>query len=172
MHSNLILDVHKLVNNFVSDSRGLVGFSLTLTKLPVMNDRSDDLLRLRPEIPSARISPNMSDEERFQNQTLRPIIKFQNALLMAAFRNYVTKHKNSFFELELAKRMEFIENAIQKDIKFRNSLKGMIIGQFAVEEYLVYITNSSSLNKRMMNMVINRLKDQIQLFEPVVLVEQ
>lgn len=137
-----------------------------------MNDRSDDLLRLRPEIPSARISPNMSDEERFQNQTLRPIIKFQNALLMAAFRNYVTKHKNSFFELELAKRMEFIENAIQKDIKFRNSLKGMIIGQFAVEEYLVYITNSSSLNKRMMNMVINRLKDQIQLFEPVVLVEQ
>ena len=61
--------------------------------------------------------------------------------------------------------MEYIERAIQKDIKFRNSLKGMIIGQFTVEEYRDYITNSSALNKRMMNMVVERLKDQIQLLE-------
>ena len=31
--------------------------------------------------------------------------------------------------------MLYIENAIQKDINFRNSLKGMIIGQFTIEEY-------------------------------------
>lgn len=135
-----------------------------------MNDRSDDLLSLRPEIPSARISPNMSDEERFQNQTLRPIIKFQNDLLLAAFRNYTAKHKNSFYELDLGKKLEYIENAIQKDIKFRNSLKGMIIGQFTVEEYQDYILNSSALNKRMMNMVIARLKDQVQIFDVAVLV--
>lgn len=135
-----------------------------------MNDRSDDLLSLRPEIPSARISPNMSDEERFQNQTLRPIIKFQNDLLLAAFRNYTAKHKNSFYELDLGKKLEYIENAIQKDIKFRNSLKGMIIGQFTVEEYQDYILNSSALNKRMMNMVIARLKDQVQIFDAAVLV--
>ena len=44
----------------------------------------------------------------------------------------------------------YIENAIHKDMKFRNSLKGMIIGQFTVEEYDRYIENSSALNKRMM----------------------
>ncbi len=130
-----------------------------------MNNRSLDLLGLRPEIPSARVSGDMSDEERFQNQTLRPIIKFQNPLLLAAFRNYVGKHKNAYYELDLTKRLEYIENAIQKDIKFRNSLKGMIIGQFTLDEYELYITNSSALNKRMMNMVINRLKDQVQVFE-------
>ena len=135
-----------------------------------MNDRSEDLLSLRPEIPSARISPNMSDEERFQNETLRPVIKFQNDLFVAAFRNYVSKHKNAFYDLELDKRLEYIENAIQKDIKFRNSLKGMVIGQFAIEEYQRYIQNSSALNKRMMKMVIARLKDQIQLFNLEVLV--
>jgi hypothetical protein len=135
-----------------------------------MNDRSNDLLRFRPEIPSARVTDNMSEEERFQNQTLRPIIKFQNTLLLAAFGNYISKHKNGFHELGLAKRMDFIENAIQKDIKFRNSLKGMIIGQFTIEEYEGYINNSSALNKRMMNMVIERLKDQIQVFEAVMLV--
>jgi hypothetical protein len=130
-----------------------------------MNDRSNDLLRFRPEIPSARFSENMSDEERFQNQTLRPIIKFQNVLLLAAFSNYISKHKNGFHELGLEKRMDFIENAIQKDIKFRNSLKGMIIGHFTLEEYEAYIKHSSALNKRMMNMVIERLKDQVQIFE-------
>ena len=136
-----------------------------------MNERSLDLLSFRPEIPSARVSPNMTNEERFQNQTLRPVIKFQNSLLIAAFKNYIRKHKNSFYELDPVRRLEYIENAIQKDIKFRNSLKGMIIGQFTLEEYDHYITNSSALNKRMMNMVIDRIKDQVQVFEMPALVE-
>lgn len=135
------------------------------------NHRSPYLLQIRPEIPSARITDTMSNDERFQNKTLRPIIKFQNALLIAAFGNYIAKHKNTFYDLSLQKRMGYIENAIQKDIKFRNSLKGMIIGQFTVEEYETYIKNSSALNKRMMNMVVERLINQIQLFEREALVQ-
>lgn len=132
-----------------------------------MNDRSNDLLKVRPEIPSAKITSNTSSDERFQNQTLRPVIKFQNPLLIEVFRNYVNKHKGEFYELSVEKKLAFIENAIQKDIKFRNSLKGMIIGQFVIEEYMVYIENSSALNKRMMNIVINILQDQVQLFEKI-----
>ena len=107
----------------------------------------------------------MSRDEHFQNATLRPVIKFQNDLLIAAFRNYVHKHKNFFYGLTTPKKLGYIEHAIQKDMKFRNSLKGMVIGHFTVEEYETYIQNSSALNKRMMNMVIERLKDQVQLFE-------
>ena len=51
-------------------------------------------------------------------------------------------------------------------MKLRNSIKGMIIGQFTVEEYGIYIENLSALNKRMMNLVKERLISQIQLFEP------
>lgn len=130
-----------------------------------MDTRTKDLLEMRPEIPSAKITDFMSADEKFQNQTLRPVILLQNDLLIEAFRNYVSKHKGLFYTLSLPKRLNYIENAIQRDIKFRNSLKGMIIGQFTVEEYLVYIENSSSLNKRMMNTVIERLKDQVQLLE-------
>ena len=130
-----------------------------------MNDRSHTLLGLRPEIPSATKSEDMCSDERFQNHTLRPIIKLQNPLLLSVFANYIAKYKNSFHTLTIEKRLAFVENAIQRDIKFRNSLKGMIIGQFTVEEYELYIQNSSALNKRMMNMVIERLKDQIQFFE-------
>ncbi|WBL23927.1 MULTISPECIES: glyoxalase [unclassified Zunongwangia] len=130
-----------------------------------MNPRDYQLTQLRPEIPSAKVSENMSAEEKFQNGTLRPIVKLQNDLLVAAFRNYITKHKNAFYELGIDKRLMYIENAIQRDIKFRNSLKGMIIGQFTIEEYQSYIENSSALNKRMMNLVRQRLQDNIQLLE-------
>ena len=130
-----------------------------------MTPRDINLLELRPEIPSARITKNMSADERFQNETLRPVAKLQNELLLAAFRNYINKHKNKFYELKLEKRLEYIENTLQRDIKFRNSLKGMIIGQFTLEEYARYIENSSALNKRMMNIVRERLQSNIQLLE-------
>lgn len=136
----------------------------------IMNDRSQKFIQIRPSIPSARILPNMSSDEHFQNETLRPILKLQNDLLLASFQNYIVKTKNAFYELKLDRRMDYIANAIQKDIKYRNSLKGMVIGQFTLEEYEIYIKNSSALNKRMMNMVIKRLQDQIQFFEKVVLV--
>lgn len=130
-----------------------------------MDSRSKRLVDIRPDILKAHFNNQMGFDERFQNQTLRPVIKLQNLLLVEAFKNYANKHKSVFYGLPLEKKMEYIERAIQKDIKFRNSLKGMIIGQFTVEEYRKYITNSSALNKRMMNIVVERLKDQIQLFE-------
>ncbi len=136
-----------------------------------MDSRSNYLTGIRPELKQSLFHDDMSSDERFQNQTLRPIIKFQNPLLLEVFKNYARKHKGTFYDLAIEKRLEYIENSIQKDIKFRNSLKGMIIGQFTVEEYQIYIQNSSALNKRMMNIVIERLKDQVQLLEEEVLVQ-
>ncbi|SHH59390.1 glyoxalase [Winogradskyella jejuensis] len=129
-----------------------------------METRSKLLLNIRPQIPSAKIYDTMSNDEAFQNKTLRPIIKMQHDLLIAVFRNYIAKRKHVFYDLTLPKQMAYIENAIHKDMKFRNSVKGMIIGQFTVEEYELYIKNSSALNKRMMNIVKERLVDSIQLF--------
>lgn len=129
-----------------------------------MNTRKTKLLELRSEIPSAVLKDNMSEDEYFQNAVLRPIIKFQNDLLNAAFVNYICKHKNLFHALSTEKRVHYIENAILKDHKFRNSLKGTVIGLFTTEEYAVYIKNSSALNKRMMQMVKDRLISNLQLF--------
>ncbi|WP_460218891.1 glyoxalase [Psychroserpens sp. MEBiC05023] len=131
-----------------------------------MNDRSTNLKSIRPTIASAQVNDYMSAEECFQNATLRPIIKMQNHLLIVVFKNYITKRKNVFYDLSLPKRIAYIEHAIHKDMKFRNSVKGMIIGQFTVEEYELYILNSSALNKRMMNIVKERLVSNIQLFVP------
>jgi len=135
-----------------------------------MSDRDTHLLRVRPEIASAKVTKHMSEGEKFQNAVLRPIIKLQNPLIVAMFKNYIKKYKNAFHQLQGQKRFDYIENAVQKNMKFRNSLKGVIIGQFTLEEYGKYIQHSSALNKRMMSMVVERLKDQMQLFEEATLV--
>lgn len=131
-----------------------------------MDSRTNNLINLRPEIKAAKLNDLMSIDERFQNTTLRPVIKLQADLFIAVFKNYVAKHKNVFYDLSLEKRMDYIENAIHKDMKFRNSLKGMVIGVFTVDEYNLYIQNSSALNKRMMHLVKERLLDSVQLLEP------
>ncbi len=129
-----------------------------------MESRDQFLLELRGE-NLGLVNSQSSADEKFQNETLRPILKLQNDLFVAVFKNYIFKFKNVFYAYSIDKKLLFIENAIQKDVKFRNALKGIVIGFFTIAEYTAYIENSSSLNKRMMNMLIERIKSQIQLLE-------
>jgi hypothetical protein len=129
-----------------------------------MDARDTHVLELRGET-FGTITSQSSCEEIFQNRTLRPILKTQNDLFIQVFINYAIKQKNAFFSLTPEKKMSYIENVIQRDIKFRNALKGMIIALFTLEEYADYIRISSNLNKRMMNMLVERLKSQMQLIE-------
>lgn len=129
-----------------------------------METRDNTIVSFRGEI-FGNSEIQSSTEEKFQNETLRPILKIQNDLLVAVFINYAVKQKNVFFDLTPEKKMDYIENVIHRDIKFRNSLKGIILGLFTISEYNEYIQNSSNLNKRMMNLLIERLKSQLQILE-------
>ena len=139
-------------------------------KPDMMNERSLSLKKIRPPISSAKITLVMTEEERFQNVTLRPILKLQNDLFLHIFKDYIIKRKNVFYQLSIEKRLKYITHSIQKDLKFQNILKGIIIGQLTIEEYDSYAKNSSALNKRIMAMLIKRLQDQIQYFEKEVLI--
>ena len=130
-----------------------------------MNDRHIDLLKIRPKINKVKDFPNMSDDERFQNETIRPILKLQNPLFILVFKNYIEKRKRVFYDLSLDKKIIYIESSIVKDQNFQNSLKGIIIGHFTVAEYRQYLLYFSSLNKRMMNMLVKRLQNQIEVFD-------
>jgi hypothetical protein len=128
-----------------------------------MDQRDAFLKEFRGETIGS-ITDQSSSDELFQNQVLRPILKLQNDLFIASFINHLGKNRIDFNAFSVEKKLTTIENLIQKDIKFRNALKGMIMGLFTTEEYALYIKNSSSLNKRMMGMLIERLKSQVQLF--------
>lgn len=127
-----------------------------------MNSRDRFIKEFRGEALGA-ITSETSEEEYFQNQTLRPILKLQNDIFIALFKNYIIKSKADFENYTIDKKMQFIDVSVQNDMKFRSLLNGIIIGIFTVDEYLMYAINSSNINKRMITMLIERLKDQIQL---------
>ncbi|MBF4984411.1 hypothetical protein FNJ87_08750, partial [Nonlabens mediterrranea] len=72
---------------------------LNFKKPYIMNNRDEYLVALRPEIPNARVSDEMSIDEQFQNRTLRPIAKLQHDLLIAVFHNYIKKHILMFLDI-------------------------------------------------------------------------
>ena len=127
-----------------------------------MDQRDAFLKKFRGETIGT-VTHQSSSDELFQNEVLRPVLKLQNDLFIASFINHLGKNRIDFNSFSVEKKLATIENLIQKDIKFRNALKGMIIALFTIDEYELYIKNSSSLNKRMMGMLIERLKSQVQL---------
>lgn len=128
-----------------------------------MNKRDTFLQEFRGQTIGS-VTTQSTTEESFQNEVLRPILKLQNDLFVASFSHYINKNKADFHNYSINKKESVIENAIQKDTKFRNLLKGMIVGLFTMEEYSAYANNTSNINKRMMSMLLERLKSQVQLF--------
>jgi hypothetical protein len=104
-----------------------------------------------------------SEEEVFQNATLRPILKLQNDLIVLVFQNYVNQIKLPFNGFTVEKKMSSIATIISKDIQLQNTLKGIVIGLFTSEEYHHYSKTISNSNKRIKAMLIERLQSQLQL---------
>ena len=129
-----------------------------------MNARDTFLNQFRGQTIGS-LTAESTTEESFQNIVLRPILKLQNDLFVALLINYIDKNTPGFYSKTIDVKLTLIENAIQKDIQFRNVMKGIIIGLFTADEYVIYAKNSSNINKRMMSMLAERLKSQVHLFE-------
>lgn len=129
-----------------------------------MSNRDHFINTLRGET-LGEINTQTSDEELFQNQTLRPILKLQNDLYIEIFKYYIKKNKLPFGAFSIDKKLVYIEKTIFNDNKFRNLLIGITIGFLKIEEYILYSKNASALNKRIITMLIERLKSQVQLLD-------
>ncbi len=111
------------------------------------------------------ITDQSSVEEQFQNEVLRPILKLQNDLIILSFQNYLSVNKINFNSFTVDKKVTLIENSIHKDSKLRDIFKGIIIGLFTSNEYFLYSKNASNINKRIITMLVERLKSQVQILE-------
>ncbi len=124
-------------------------------------NRDEQLLALRPSI-QANITENPENSPgHFQNATLRPILKLQNALLLQIFKHYLQKTKGGFFQMAPPKQLEFIANSIRSDLRFRNQLTGIVIGHFTEAEYAVFAEHEQELSRRIADLLIQRLGDQV-----------
>ena len=118
----------------------------------------------RPELVNL-VNKNTTEVEKFQNEVLRPIIKMQHHLLISFFENYIKKRKIDFTSLSEEKKKNKIKSVYDKDINFKNLILGLIVGHFSVNEYLYYTQNSSEFNKRVLQIIIQRLQNSISDFK-------
>ncbi len=120
-----------------------------------MKKRSEELLALRPIIfLEEETSKPM---EKFQNQVLRPILKYQHEL-------WILEVKQSLFFIQIkTKRLkgfeyrEAIKSVIAKTSDLKNRYIGIVTGLFTADEYSFYLENKSEINKRIVQMVTERI---------------
>ena len=117
--------------------------------------------KVRPKLPESLIEGHLKEEELFQNMVLRPVIKMQHDVLILRVKSYFTSKRVMFNVMDKKKRTSAIEQAFLGDNAFKKEIQGMILGQLNVDEFQGYLKNERSMNKRIIQMVRNRMLDSL-----------
>ncbi|WGH75671.1 glyoxalase [Tenacibaculum tangerinum] len=115
----------------------------------------DPKLSIRPIL---EVSSNTADE-RFQNETLRPILKLQHSLLLKLYFTSMQQQKWKVENMSEERFQEHVNASLSKDISLRNQVIGLVIGMFTDEEFEIYQPKKNEFNKRIMGMAKKRIID-------------
>mgnify|MGYP000076616527 CR=1 FL=1 len=107
------------------------------------------------------VNSQTTDIERFQNKVIRPIIKMQHELVITLFKDYLLKKKINFNSFAKEKKILKIQSILKTDSKFKTLLLGCILGHFSIEELKTYISKPSEFNKRVSQIITQRLIDSL-----------
>lgn len=119
--------------------------------------RNESLLRsIRPKL-ELPVNDQMTDIEKFQNETLRPVLKFQNDLLVALVNDAPhfnqIKHHVSTMEEYKSEVISFLK----QQSALKNQIIGLVVGYFSLSEYAFYSTQKNELNRRIVQMAGERV---------------
>jgi hypothetical protein len=119
-----------------------------------------DKIQIRPKITSI-VNDEMKPDEIFQNNTIRPVVKLQHEIIFMRLNK--TLSKSDFTNLSESQKKMFIQTTLFKNIALRNEIIGMISGCFTNDEYDFYLLNYSSINKRIIKIIIERIISTLKI---------
>ncbi len=117
--------------------------------------------KVRPKLPDAITEGELKEEELFQNMVLRPVVKMQHDLLIMRLKSHFRSKRVLFNVMDNKKRTEVVIQAFQSDLNLKKEIQGMITGQLSLVEFQQYLKSERSLNKRIIQMVRNRMIDSL-----------
>lgn len=124
-----------------------------------MNNRSEQLKSIRPTI---EIDNSKSTEfELFQSVTLRPILKFQNDLILMLVNNHLAEHKIVVKNLTDNKKTERIHEIVKNNLQLKQLLIGIVIAHFTDDEIAFYLEDKKEVVKRIITMLLERVCTQL-----------
>ncbi len=112
--------------------------------------------------PLLSLQPTKGEIEGFQNEVMRPILKFQNELLILLAKQYVNKYHKSFNALKQVNQESIIIQASKQDPEFKSFLIWPVVGLMSSTELAFYSAHRSELNKRISTMAAQRIVSQLE----------
>ena len=116
----------------------------------------------RPSIPTLKSFVDTTKTEHFQNTVIRPIIKNLHTLLIIHLTHFIKTKNKDFSSLKVEKQMDYINSILAKENTYKQELKGMVIGNFTLEELQHYLPHSKELGKRIITIINQRFIDSIK----------
>lgn len=117
---------------------------------------------IRPQLSIT--TENSSELEQFQNEVIRPIVKLQHHLLIAIMQHKINSLQIDFQALSKEKQRLTIENLFLKDLNFKATIIGTVIGLFEIDELKNYLNHQKDYNKRIMQIVQKRVNENRDQF--------
>ena len=97
------------------------------------------------------------ENELFQNEVLRPVLKMQHEITLKLFNVHIKNLGIVWNDLKKSKKTQCVENQLSKNIQFKNLVIGIVVGQFNEIELDKYLSNSREYNKRILQMTSQRI---------------
>ncbi|WP_310398119.1 hypothetical protein [Hymenobacter sp.] len=124
--------------------------------LPAPYSRPDAaLLALRPAVAAAPADADTVGA--FLHATLRPVLKQQNDLLLAAVADFVRDHH---IVLVPTDQHHQLAELLARNTKLRYTVVGLVTGLFTSAEYAFYRQHRPELNRRLLELARQRVLDQ------------
>ncbi len=124
-----------------------------------MENRDSKITSIRPQIESDK---NITLAlEKFQNESLRPILKFQNQLILQVFQQTLREFKVDFEKLSTTKKQTKINEILKENVQVKQFYLGLIVAYFTEIEFQFYSENKKEINKRIISLLIERIASQL-----------
>lgn len=123
-------------------------------------NRKESLFRIRPLIKT-QVNYEISVSEAFQNNTLRPILKLQNDLLVYLFMNAKPVVKVNFDRKDEKAKTTIIQDIMKTNQKLKDQTEASVFSLMTIDELAYYLENRSEMKRRINTMIIERLIDNL-----------
>jgi hypothetical protein len=114
-----------------------------------------ELKSLRPEIFSEQSTWN--EMETFQNEVLRPVLKFQHDLIIRLTKDQILFQKQIANVSSIEQKRDIIKRFFISQANFKYFIIGQICGLLTTSEFEFYLKTKKELDKRITNMLADRI---------------
>jgi len=122
--------------------------------------RDERLTRVRPVL--ALDTSESGLVERFQNETLRPILKLLNPTILRLVADRLSRYGVGFAAMDRDNQRDRLRNLLKEDGRLKRTLLGMVVGHLTEDELDTYLAHKDEVRRRTVPMLLARAQDQIE----------